>query len=502
MNLNLRGDTSTDSVLNGIQQHDKMILKCKYVSTNHFDVDSFLSVWSLINFKESLNYEIILRESARIGDFRELRLDYRYQYEALFITCWLNTIEKLLFYRPFESMITMSDGEMNSKQKFDYFLINFKSILINPCCYNVKSQCHDEYERVLKGYQVVNHSTIIIPLPLQYHIQHKQQQHQTSLLVPFSTVAPTSVSSSSPVASSEPSSLEPTSLEPTSSEPSSCRLSYDDKYLHHTLSYIKSIGLVIVRTPEPIHYYSLFSISRSYDMILSIYSNHRYEVELKYTTMVDIHSRPTLPRVDMHYLVNYLNTLENNKNRNIYYSNSNSNYDVYDIVNANRDDGNCCNGDNNEGQYVWHADSITDSGPILRLERYVDNVDNIDDDNNNISAIGNSVIKNNVEHNYSNHNNKTIKNHNKHKKRLSKAERYAHPYERQIYPSTIPNIEFEHVILSYFTYAYHQDSIDSNVNMSMNMIMMKPKRDWSWNDIHQFNKLINWKKWNPHLIYL
>jgi len=45
-------------------------------------------------------------------------------------------------------------------------------------------------------------------------------------------------------------------------------------------------------------------------MVLSIYSNHRYELELKYTTMVDIHSRPTLPRVDMHHVVHHLNRVE------------------------------------------------------------------------------------------------------------------------------------------------------------------------------------------------
>ena len=42
--------------------------------------------------------------------------------------------------------------------------------------------------------------------------------------------------------------------------------------------------------------------------------------------------------------------------------------------------------------YVWHADSITDSGPILRLECYNNSDDDIDDDddddnnNNNDTA--------------------------------------------------------------------------------------------------------------------
>jgi len=50
--------------------------------------------------------------------------------------------------------------------------------------------------------------------------------------------------------------------------------------------------------------------------------------------------------------------------------------------------------------------------------------------------------------NDSNRNN--IKNNNsKNEKRLSKAVRYAHPYERQVYPSKISYVEFEQIILSY-----------------------------------------------------
>lgn len=482
MNLTLRGDTSTDCVLNAIQRHDKFIKTCKYVSTNHFDVDSFLSSWCVINYKECLTYEIILRECARIGDFRELRLDYRYQYESLLIVCWLNTMEKQLFYRPFESMITMSDGEMNSKQKFNYFLYNFKSILLNPCSHHVKIQCHDEYECVLSGYQVVNHSTIIIPLPIQYHMQLKQQQQATS------------VSSSSSV--------------PSLLLVSSSKLYHDndDKYLNHTISYINSIGLVIVRTPEPLHYYSLFSVSRSYDMVLSIFSNHRYELELKYTTMVDIHSRPTLPRVDMHHVVHHLNKVEEGGGRYIDYDgNDDDNEDDNVVVKASTfDDSDVIGVDCNvsKSRYVWHADSITDSGPILRLECY-NNDDDIDNDNNNnddTAATANaheSIVdmdykkKNGDDKHFNDINRNDIKNNSsKSKKRLTKAERYAHPYERQVYSSKISYMEFEQIILSYFTYAYYQDN---NV---------KPKWDWSWNEIHQFNKKINWKKWNPNVIYL
>ena len=44
--------------------------------------------------------------------------------------------------------------------------------------------------------------------------------------------------------------------------------------------------------------------------VLSIYDNNRYELEYKYTTWVDIVSRPTLPRIDLSPLANQLNQLE------------------------------------------------------------------------------------------------------------------------------------------------------------------------------------------------
>jgi len=211
-------------------------------------------------------------------------------------------------------------------------------------------------------------------------------------------------------------------------------------------------------------------------MVLYIYSNHRYELELKYTTMVDKHSRPTLPRVDMHHVVHHLNKVEEGtEGRYIDYDgdedDDNDNEDEDDIVKASPvDDNDVIDVDCNVGKtrYVWHADSITDSGPILRLECYDNSDDDIDDDgddddnNNNDTAATANVHESIVdmdnmkkkkngddEHlNYSNRNN--IKNNNsKNKKRLTKAERYAHPYERQVYPSKISYMEFEQIILSY-----------------------------------------------------
>jgi hypothetical protein len=91
------------------------------------------------------------------------------------------------------------------------------------------------------------------------------------------------------------------------------------------------LGLAIISTPEPLHYYALFSPTAGYDIVLSCYSHNRYELECKYTTWVDLESRPTLPRPDLRPLAASLSSLETSG-------------------------------------YTWVADGLTDTGPLLRLQ--------------------------------------------------------------------------------------------------------------------------------------
>ena len=145
------------------------------------------------------------------------------------------------------------------------------------------------------------------------------------------------------------------------------------------------IGLQCIHAKAPMHYYGLFSKSEGSDIVMSIYPDNKYEVEYKYTTWVDITSRPTLPRISLKPLLKQLNLLEKN-------------------------------------QYTWHADGISDTGPILRLE------------NDN----------------------------------LSKAERYANPTERAIYPSSIDSYIFERLITDFFKFAYRN---------------IAPKKSWTWKEV-------------------
>jgi hypothetical protein len=145
------------------------------------------------------------------------------------------------------------------------------------------------------------------------------------------------------------------------------------------------IGLQCIHAKAPMHYYGLFSKSDGFDIVMSIYPENKYEVEYKYTTWVDITSRPTLPRISFKPLLQQLNILEQN-------------------------------------QYTWHSDGVSDTGPILRLEK----------DN------------------------------------LSKAERYANPTEREIYPSSIDSYIFERLITDFFQFAYRNIS---------------PKKNWTWKEV-------------------
>jgi hypothetical protein len=79
-------------------------------------------------------------------------------------------------------------------------------------------------------------------------------------------------------------------------------------------------------------------------------------------------------------------------------------------------------------EFVWQADKITDTGPILRLE----------------------------------------------KDKLSKAERYAHPTEREIYSSGIAEEEFTAIVQEYLEKAYAG---------------ITAKRFWSWEEMREFSRL-------------
>lgn len=115
-------------------------------------------------------------------------------------------------------------------------------------------------------------------------------------------------------------------------EVASVLLGYRDMYKPDTkITRHPEIGLIIIETPHPLHYYALFSRTQGFDMVLACYQGNKYELEYKYTTWVDITSRPTLPRLSMAPLAARLNELETS------------------------------------GRH-WTYEAITETGPLLRLD--------------------------------------------------------------------------------------------------------------------------------------
>ena len=164
---------------------------------------------------------------------------------------------------------------------------------------------------------------------------------------------------------------------------------------------------------------------------------------MKYTSMIDLGSRPTLPRVDMTPLAKYLNILEKEKSEEEKTKKIEQISESYD-----RKTGTEVVTDPNEEvtqSLTWHCDRITDSGPILRLNSDVN--------------------------------------------KLSKSARYGHPYERPIYSSLISPSEMKETVFSFFSHAY-SGGTDGRVH---------PKKDHEWCDLHDFNKRIDWSLWRPSL---
>lgn len=184
--------------------------------------------------------------------------------------------------------------------------------------------------------------------------------------------------------------------------------------------------------------------------------------------MIDLGSRPTLPRVDMTPLALYLDKLEKSKKSNMQVHDNDKDIgqekvEVKEFHEVKKEkemisvegDGEqfmSIHNDKTKGEvqdelcetFKWQCDRITDSGPLLRL-------------NSNIN-------------------------------KLSKAARYGHPYERPIYSSLISPLEMKKIVLSFFSHAYVRESGPVRATM-----------DHEWSDLHEFNKNINWDTWKPPL---
>ncbi|MEQ8908087.1 MAG: hypothetical protein RIC95_02760 [Vicingaceae bacterium] len=246
----IAADTSGEIVLNALQSNFHG-LESEFVSANHFDIDGFVGVFSLVYPELAKKYDAMLREMAIIGDFREYKPQNKNSQQALQLCCWMNKVESEKFYRPFGE----KDEMKLCVKKFDYFLAKFPEVLQEP--EKFKADWEEEVGRIEADLEL---------------LQSKGKRE-----------------------------------------------------------FLQGLKLMVQEVPQPIHYYVAFSDSYGFDMVMNLYDENRFELECKYTTWVDIASRPTLPRVNLQPLAKQLNKIE-------------------------------------ENDYQWEVDKITDTGPILRLE--------------------------------------------------------------------------------------------------------------------------------------
>ena len=148
-----RPETTTAACLASIISRSSWTKRVKFVTSLHFDVDNFVAVWSVLNPNLAIAHQRTLREVARVGDFRECRLDFPWQHEVLKLICWLHSEERRLFLKSYESKSNTSEKTDMGVKKFQHFLQLFASVLCDPEPF--KEQWCAEYDRVTKEYAAV-----------------------------------------------------------------------------------------------------------------------------------------------------------------------------------------------------------------------------------------------------------------------------------------------------------------------------------------------------------
>lgn len=168
-------DTSAAIVLNAMER-GIIPPEAKFVTNNHFDVDGFIGIWSMMNPEQALKNVPLLKAVAVLGDFRELPANTDLANDAVRLVAWLNTVEKARFYAPF--------GEKHHEEKacvakYKYFLEVFGEVLKNPPKF--RNEWVEEAERIASDLSTLNslgkiylHEDIrllvvIAPKPLHYY---------------------------------------------------------------------------------------------------------------------------------------------------------------------------------------------------------------------------------------------------------------------------------------------------------------------------------------------
>ena len=72
MPVPLRDDTSAGSALRALHHPATPVQEARALTANHFDIDGFIGIWSLLHSELAGHYEALLHLVAALGDFREI----------------------------------------------------------------------------------------------------------------------------------------------------------------------------------------------------------------------------------------------------------------------------------------------------------------------------------------------------------------------------------------------------------------------------------------------
>jgi len=274
------GDTSTDIVLNALTDPSgwQPMRVATKVTCDHFDVDGVLSVWACVHPFAARKHERLLRTIARLGDFREVDFDANGSTRpnsladaALRFCTWMNAVEAREFSKPFEG----NEAEASEK-KYDYFLRMIESVL-------------EELAR---------------------EIDIDREAAADSSATRDDSAVETQRAAAAAAAASRRGRL---GMDAGDEERrvvlSDAKRLFDAAKTR--VRFHEDLGIAFVETEGgACHYYALFSVVKSADVVVFLGSGGEYEVESRYVGFVDYRSRPTTPRMDLSVLAEKLNSLE------------------------------------------------------------------------------------------------------------------------------------------------------------------------------------------------
>jgi hypothetical protein len=156
------------------------------------------------------------------------------------------------------TITTTSNKLQGSTKKFAYFLAAFHAVLLDPYAAALQPLYAEEYLRVVDEYTVL-------------HRQSTGHAHHTC----------SNGSSPRNNANSSINSSNKNKSHPNNTSTLTKATNSNGNTSTYSITKHDTLGMVVVTSPAPLHYYSLFSASAGCDIVVSVYADRRYEVEQK-----------------------------------------------------------------------------------------------------------------------------------------------------------------------------------------------------------------------------